>query len=35
MGADLSKANLAGAKLGNVAWFGTICPNGRKTKTHC
>ena len=33
MGADLSNANLAGAKLENVGWYGTICPNRRKTKT--
>ena len=35
LGADLSRANLAGAKLGNIAWFDTICPNGRKTKSGC
>ncbi|MFZ1881600.1 MAG: pentapeptide repeat-containing protein [Gaiellaceae bacterium] len=35
LGADLSTASLAGAKLGNVGWYGAICPNGRKTKTRC
>jgi uncharacterized protein YjbI with pentapeptide repeats len=35
MGSDLSGANLSGAKLKDVGWYGTICPNGRKTTTHC
>jgi hypothetical protein len=35
MGADLWRANLAGAKLKNVGWNSAICPNGRKATTHC
>jgi uncharacterized protein YjbI with pentapeptide repeats len=35
LGADLSRASLSGAKLRNIAWFDTICPDGKKTKRGC
>jgi hypothetical protein len=35
LGADLTRANLARAKVRDVAWFQSICPNGKKTNRGC